>query len=150
MKYDLEKILPHNYPMILIDDIEEVNLKEEYILTNVTIREDNVFFEKELNGVSYLLGIEFMAQSIAAYTHFRNHNVTPKIGFLLGTRSYKCSVDKFENGRKYLIKAKEIFCDNELVSFECLIYNNGVECAKATINAYQPQDAQQYLNSIGV
>ena len=79
MKYDLEKILPHNYPMILIDDIEEVNIKEEYILTNVTIREDNVFFEKELNGVSYLLGIEFMAQSIAAYTHFRNHNVTPKI-----------------------------------------------------------------------
>ena len=145
MKYDLEKILPHNYPMILIDDIEEVNLKEEYILTNVTIREDNVFFEKELNGVSYLLGIEFMAQSIAAYTHFRNHNVTPKIGFLLGTRSYKCSVDKFENGRKYLIKAKEIFCDNELVSFECLIYNDNKEVASALINAFQPENAEEYI-----
>lgn len=149
MKYDLETILPHSNPMILIDGIEEVNLSDEYILTSVTIREDNIFFEKELNGVSYLLGIEFMAQSIAAYTHFRNKNVTPEIGFLLGTRSYKCSLEKFENGHKYLIKAKEIFCDDELVSFECLIYNDGAECAKATINAYQPQNATAYLNSEG-
>ncbi len=147
MKYDLEKILPHNHPMILIDDIEEINLQEDYIVANVVIKEDNVFFEKELNGVSYLLGIEFMAQTIAAYTHFKNKNVTPKIGFLLGTRSYKCSIDKFENAHKYTVKAKEIFCDDELVSFECLIYNSGVECAKATINAYQPQDATEYLNS---
>lgn len=147
MKYNLENILPHSYPMILIDDIEEVNLPEDYILASVTIREDNIFFDKTLDGVSYLLGIEFMAQTIAAYTHFRNNNFTPQIGFLLGTRSYKCSIDKFELGNKYVVKAKEIFCDNELVSFECLIYNKGVECAKATINAYQPQDAMEYLNS---
>ncbi len=146
MKYDLEKILPHNNPMILIDNIEEVNLDEEYILTSVTIREDNVFFERELDGVSYLLGIEFMAQTIAAYTHFKNNNETPQIGFLLGTRSYRCSLEKFEKDHKYIIKAKEIFCDDELVSFECLIYNEGAECAKATINAYQPKNATEYLN----
>ena len=147
MKYELEKILPHSYPMILIDEIEEVNLEEGYIFTNVTIKEDNLFFEKELNGVSYLLGIEFMAQTIAVYSHFKHNNQTPQIGFLLGTRSYKCSIPKFEHNKSYKIKAKEIFCDNELVSFECLIYNDDVECAKATVNAYQPQDATEFLKS---
>ena len=46
-----------------------------------------------------------------------------------------------------IIKAKEIFCDNELVSFECLIYNDDVVCAKATVNAYQPQNAAEFLKS---
>lgn len=147
MKYELEKILPHSYPMILIDDIEEINLKEGYIIANVTIQEDNIFFEKELDGVSYLLGIEFMAQTIAAYAHFKHNSPTPRIGFLLGTRSYKSSVQKFQKGHKYIIKAKEIFCDNELVSFECLIYNDDVVCAKATVNAYQPQNAAEFLKS---
>ena len=32
MKYDLEKILPHNHPMILIDDIKEINIDDGEIL----------------------------------------------------------------------------------------------------------------------
>ncbi len=147
MNLDLEKILPHNYPMILIDNVEEVNIEEDYVIAGVTIREDNLFYDKELDGVPYLVGIEFMAQTIACYSHFKTKSEKPKIGFLLGTRSYKCSVKKFEKGKKYLIRAQKIYCDNELVSFECLIYNDNEECAKATVNAYQPQNAEAFLNS---
>ena len=147
MNSDLEKILPHNYPMILIDNIEEINIEQGYVITSVTIKENNLFYEKELEGVSYLTGIEFMAQTIACYSHFKNKSKTPEIGFLLGTRSYKSTIDKFEKNKKYLIKAKEIYCDDELVSFECLIYNDHNECAKAAVNAYQPQNAEAFLNS---
>ena len=35
---------------------------------------------------------------------------------------------------------REVFGDNELVSFECFIYNDGIECAKAVVNAYQPDN----------
>ncbi len=144
-KYDLEKILPHNHPMILIDDIVEVNLKEQYIISKVTINEDNMFFEKELNGVSYITGIEYMAQTIGCYAYLKRGHEEAKIGFLLGTRSYKSDIDRFENGKTYYIKAKEIFGDNQLVSFECLIYNDNEECAKAMVNVYQPDDASEFL-----
>lgn len=131
--------------MILIDDVEEVNLDEGFLTASVTISAENMFFDRELNGISYLAGIEFMAQTIGCYAHFKSGRTKPKIGFLLGTRSYKCNIEKFENGKTYKIKAKEIFGDNELVSFECFIYNEGTECARAVVNAYQPQDASEFL-----
>ena len=143
--FDLEKILPHNHPMILIDDIEEINFDENYLTSRVTIREDSLFFDKELNGISYLTGIEFMAQTIGCYAFLKRGDSEPKVGFLLGTRSYKSSITKFENGKTYTIKAKEIFGDNQLVSFECFIYNDGNECARAMVNVYQTDDASEFL-----
>ena len=143
--YDLAKILPHNHPMILIDNIEEINVEEGYVSAKVTIRDDSLFFDKELNGISYITGIEFMAQTIGCYAYFKRGEGEPKIGFLLGTRSYKCNIDKFEKGETYIIKAKEIFGDNQLVSFECFIYNNNIECARPMVNVYQPENASEFL-----
>lgn len=134
-KYDLENVLPHNPPMILIDDIVEVNLEKHYVISNVKITKDKIFFDKD--GISHLAGIEFMAQTIGCYAFFKNNQKPPKIGFLLGTRLYKNNIEKFEEGKTYQIKAVEIYGDNELVSFECFIYNEDMECAKAIVNAYQ-------------
>lgn len=147
MKYDLEKILPHNHPMILIDDIVEMNIDEKNLVAEVIINEDKLFFDKTLNGVPYLTGIEFMAQTIGCYAYFRAQRTEPKLGFLLGTRSYKSNIEKFENGRTYSIKVSEIYGDSELVSFDCLIYNEDEECARAVINAYQPENAEEYLKN---
>ena len=147
MKYDLEKILPHNHPMILIDDIVEMNIDEKNLVAKVIINEDKLFFDKTLNGVPYLTGIEFMAQTIGCYAYFRAQRTEPKLGFLLGTRSYKSNIEKFENGRTYSIKVREIYGDSELVSFDCLIYNEDEECARAVINAYQPENAEEYLKN---
>lgn len=137
---DLSQILPHDTPMILIDEIQEINLEENYAKTLVKITPQKVFFDKSINGISPLTGIEFMAQTIGCYAYFKANKPEPQIGFLLGSRAYKCSLEKFENEKTYEIVAKEIFSDNELVSFECFIYNKGIECANATVNAYQPQD----------
>ena len=103
MKYNLEKVLPHKYPMILIDDILEVNLQEHYIVCSVDIKKDKIFFDKD--GVNPLVGIEFMAQTIGCYSYFKNNERTPKVGFLLGTRSYKNTLEKFEEGKTYTVKA---------------------------------------------
>lgn len=142
MKYDLEKILPHNHPMILIDDILEVNMEEKYVICSVNITKDKIFFDGK--GVSPLVGIEFMAQTVGCYAYFKNNQNTPKVGFLLGTRSYKNSLQSFEENATYTVKAKEIYGDNELVSFECFIYNDRKEeCANAIINAYMPSDVKK-------
>ncbi len=147
MEQNLEKILPHSRPMIMIDSIDEINIEEGYIISSVTINEDKIFFDKTLNGTDALLGIEFMAQTIAGCSFFKYNIDKPKIGFLLGTRSYKCSLEKFENGKTYSVKARELYCDKELVSYECFIYNEGMEVASAVINAYQPQNVDEFLKS---
>lgn len=146
---DLNNILPHDKPMILIDDILEIDMKNQFVKTSVTIHEDKIFFDKEINGISPLAGIEFMAQTIGCYAFYKAGETVPKIGFLLGTRLYENSLEKFENGKTYTITAKELYGDDELVSFECLIYNENKEVAKATVNAFQPKDAQKYIKENG-
>ena len=47
---------------------------------------------------------------------------------------------KFEEGKTYTVKAKEVYGDTDLVSFECFIYNGEEECAHAIVNAYMPAD----------
>ena len=147
MSYDLEKILPHDRPMILVDDIKEINLDEKYLIAEVKITEDKIFFDKTINGVPYLSGIEYMAQTIGCYAFYRAQRTEPKLGFLLKTRSYKSNINKFENGKTYTVKVSEIYGDSELVSFDCLIYNGEIECASAVINAYQPENAEEYLKN---
>lgn len=142
---DLNNILPHDKPMILIDDILEIDMKNQFVKTSVTIHEDKIFFDKDINGISPLAGIEFMAQTIGCYAFYKAGETVPKIGFLLGTRLYENSLEKFENGKTYTVTAKEIYGDNELVSFECLIYNENKEVARATVNAFQPQNAEEYI-----
>lgn len=147
MEYNLENILPHNHPMILIDKLEEVNMEEGYVCASTTITPDKIFFDNTLDGIDSYVGIEFMAQTLACFSYFKFNQKSPKIGFLLGTRSYKCSLEKFETGKTYLIKAKELYSDSELVSFECFIYNNGEVVANATVNAYQPDNAEEFLKT---
>ena len=89
-----------------------------------------------------------MAQTIGCYSYYKNGEKIPEIGFLLGTRLYENNLEKFENGKTYIMTAQEIYTDNELVSFECLIYNENKEVAKATVNAFQPADAKAYLKEL--
>ena len=142
---EIEKILPHDRPMILIDKVLEINLEENYVVCDVNIHEKKIFFNKDINGISPLVGIEFMAQAIGCYAFFKSGENNPKIGFLLGARSYTNFLEKFENGKTYTIKAKEMYDDGELVSFECFIYNDDKEVANALINAFQPENAEEYI-----
>ena len=147
--------LPHSAPMVLIDEVLNVDMENQIVKTSVKIHDNKIFFNKEINGISPLVGIEFMAQTIGCYAYFKAGKTIPKIGFLLGTRQYENSLEKFENGKTYVITAQEIYGDNELVSFECLIYNEGEDensenyIAKATINAFQPKDAEKYIKELG-
>lgn len=150
-----QNCLPHSAPMVLIDKVLNVDIENQIVKTSVKIHDNKIFFNKEINGISPLVGIEFMAQTIGCYAYYKAGKTIPKIGFLLGTRQYENKLEKFENGKTYIITAREIYGDNELVSFECLIYNEGEDenpenyIAKATINAFQPKDVEKYIKELG-
>ena len=144
----LATILPHKEPMILIDDIVDYSIEEKWLKSVVTVREDSLFFDKSLNGIDSVLGIEYMAQTIGCYAYFRKNLSEPKIGFLLGTRLYNNNIKYFELGKTYYILVKEVFVA-EIYSFECFIYNEEKEeVASATINVYQDEkgNIEEILN----
>ena len=136
----LETIMPHKDSMLLLDDIVDYNIDERWLKTCVTIREDNLFYDKDLKGVDTVVGIELMAQTIGCYAYFRRQLNEPQIGFLLGTRLYNNATKVFELGKTYYILVKEVFVA-EVFAFECFIYNeNNEEIASATVNVYQDID----------
>ncbi len=137
----LATILPHKEPMILIDDIVDYSIEEKWLKSCVTISEDSLFFDKELNGVDSITGIEYMAQTIGCYAYFRKKLSEPSIGFLLGTRLYNNAIKAFELGKTYYIIVREMFVA-EIYSFACYIYNDeNEEVASATINVFQDENA---------
>lgn len=127
--------------MVLIDEIKTSD--DVSIQTEVTIRPDSLFQNEEGNVPAWI-GIEYMAQSIAAYAgakHVRHHEII-KPGFLVGTRTYDAFTDYFMQGKTYLINANLLFVDEGLGSFECHINEkeSGQKCCSAKINVYEPEN----------
>lgn len=144
----VSEMLPHDYPMILIDEVLEINIDKKFVKAKVVIKDSMPFFDKTINGVSSVVGIEFMAQTIGCYSFLVSGEETPKIGFLLGTRMYNNAVDKFELGHEYFIRAEEIYNDNKICAFDCQIFNDRQdEIACATINAYLPDNIEEFINA---
>lgn len=142
----LSKILPHKTPMILIDDVVNYSIEDKWLKSVVTITEDSLFYDKDLEGIDSVVGIEYMAQTIGCYAYFRKQLTKPNVGFLLGTRLYNNAIEKFGLGKTYYILVKEVFVA-EIYSFECFIYNeDNNEVASATINVYQEDNIEGVLN----
>lgn len=150
---DLAKLLPHKPPMILIDDVVDYSLEEKWLKSVVTIKEDCLYYDSELQGVNSIIGIEYMAQTIGCYAFLKKQkefNIDkPQIGFLLGTRLYNNLLKKFDLEKSYYILVKEVFI-GEISSFECFIYNDknietADEIASATLNVYQDDNIEEKI-----
>ncbi len=138
----LETILPHKKPMILIDDVLEYSIEDGWLRSIVTINNNSQFFDKKLGGVSSIIGIEYMAQTIGCYAFLKSKCEEPQVGFLLGTRLYNNKSELFKENETLEILAQEVFSGNGIVSFDCFIYNQGEEVASATVNVYQNDDME--------
>lgn len=68
--YDLTKILPHKPPMILLDDILEMDIKNGTLTAVFKVNQQKIFYEAG-KGINTLTGIEFMAQAIGCYAYFK-------------------------------------------------------------------------------
>ena len=139
----LEKILPHKQPMILIDDVLDYSIEEGWLKSVVEISKDSIFYDSKIGGISSIVGIEFMAQTIGCYAFLKSKREEPLVGFLLGTRLYNNKLEVFKEGETFEIYVREVFSGNDIVSFDCIIYNQGDEVASATINVYQSEDIEK-------
>ncbi|MBU2871628.1 hotdog family protein [Colwellia sp. E2M01] len=144
--FTIEQLLPHRAPMILLDSLE--SFCENTATCSHLITEQSLLFDSNLQGVPSYVGIEYMAQSIAAYANANElvNNRSVQIGFLVSSRKFKCDYSVFPLGMALTINVKKLYKDESgLSAFDCEIYNNDTEIASARINVFQPENPSQFL-----
>lgn len=131
------ELLPHDPPMVLLD--RAVSYDEQSLLAEVEVRQNSMLCG--IDGVPAWVGIEYMAQAVAAHAGFRARlkGAPPEIGYLLGTRTYTCSVSNFPVGVILTVRIESLFTEMGLGAFACSIEADDIS-ASATINVYQPPD----------
>jgi predicted hotdog family 3-hydroxylacyl-ACP dehydratase len=137
----IAELMPHGGRMRLLDRILEGDA--DSLLAEVTVREDSLFFAN--GGVGGWVGIEFMAQAVAAWAgwHARLRGEAPRVGFLLGTRRYECSRPVFKPGECLRIEVlRQFSADNGLGQFDCTITIGTETVAKAALTVFEPRSGQ--------
>ena len=143
--WPLAELLPHAGDMILIDQV--LSFDEEQIHTRVTVKPGGLFNRAD-GSLPAWVGIELMAQSVAAYAgcHARQQGKAVELGFLLGTRKFECNVEHFPAGAELTIHGiRSLEDDNGMGVFECHIHGAGIH-ASARLNVFRPPKAAQYLD----
>ena len=144
---DIRTLIPHADPMVLLDRVLSVD--EDSLCAEVGIRSDSLFCGPD--GVGAWVGIEYMAQAIAAWTgyHAQLRGEPIKLGFLLGTRRYESSRPLFVLGSVLRVQVQRLFQnENGLASFECFIDGEEGRVATATVTVFQPPNVDSFLEDI--
>jgi predicted hotdog family 3-hydroxylacyl-ACP dehydratase len=142
--WPLAELLPHAGDMILIEQI--LSFDDEQIHTRLTVKPGGLFNRVD-GSLPAWVGIELMAQSVAAYAgcHARARGDAVELGFLLGTRKFECNVEHFPAGTELSIHGvRSLEDDSGMGVFECHINAPGIH-ATARLNVYRPPQAAHYL-----
>ena len=146
----IQFLVPHQSPMILIDRVVSANLEE--LVAEVCIHPQSLFFDGY--GVGAWVGIEYMAQAIAAHAGYQAQakGLPIKVGFLLGTRRFESAKPRFMQGEVLHIHVRcALQSENGLGAFECSIYNAlqpAVSLVNATITVFQPENVDDFLQGM--
>ena len=142
-RYQIADLVPHSGSMSLLTRVTAYG--EQWLEAEVEIHSDSMFVEEK--GVPAWIGVEYLAQAIAAYAGLqqRQQSKTPKLGFLLGTRRYQCNTDWFAIGQTLSIRVEcEMQAENGLHVFTCQLTGEQAT-ASANLNVYQPDDASEFV-----
>lgn len=139
-RYEIAQVLPHEGRMLLLDELLEHG--PEHVVCAVNVRDETLFCDG-VRGVPAWVGLEYMAQTVCAYSGVDEvrAGLKPSIGLLLGARRYDAQVDWFEIGMRLVIRADMVLRDeNDLVAFQCTIHAGDRLLARGDVKAYRPKD----------
>lgn len=142
----IKTLVPHAGTMSLLDSLVAVDA--ETLSAHVAIGPDTLFCAD--GAVGAWVGVEYMAQAVAAHAGYqaRRRGEPVRVGFLLGTRRYACTVPAFAAGSVLTIRVQRALQgDNGLGAYECGIEDgaSGAELASATITVFQPDNVEEFL-----
>lgn len=147
MKWPLAELLPHAGNMILLDSIESWD--EESIVALARVGADELFAGPDGSWPAWL-GIELMAQAVAAYAGLRakSSGGQVQLGFLLGTRKFDCNVAQFPADTLLRIQARRsLEDDNGMGVFECSMQAAGID-VHARLNVFRPPSVDSFIQEV--
>ncbi|SIQ36630.1 Predicted 3-hydroxylacyl-ACP dehydratase, HotDog domain [Aeromonas sp. RU39B] len=138
----IETLVPHRAPMLLLERV--VDSGEQWICCDTVVGPRQGLLLDAQGNLPGWCGIELMAQTIAAWAGLQGHarGEPARIGMLLGARKYDSQRPVFAAGERLLIEARCLLQDGGMASFECVIRQEGQECARARLSTYQPDESQ--------
>ena len=148
---DVETLLPHSGDMVLLDKILEYG--DDYAVAAVKVSAESKFYDDDINGIHCAIGMEWMAQTIAAMAGIKalQQNKPVQVGFLLGSRKYEPVKNVFKLDEEYIIRVKQLYReDNGLGAFQCSIHEQDTLIADSKLNVFAPEDASQFLKEEGI
>jgi len=127
--------------MLLLDRVIEAG--RLYAVAETTITKNSSFYCAG-QGVPAWVGIEYMAQAVAVLggvQALEDRDPVP-IGYLLGTRNYRCAVPWFEDGCVLRVHCEEEILDgNGLGAYNCQIavgsFENDDVVAQSRLTVYK-------------
>lgn len=134
----IDHFVPHRGTMSLLDRL--VAVEDDQVVAEVDLTPGSLFTQPD--GVPAWIGIEYMAQAIAAWagTRARRAGGQPAIGYLLGSRRYLATRPFFAAGQTLQVHARcELISDNGLGQFACHIRDAaGTTLAEAMVSVFEP------------
>ena len=150
MNYSIPDLIPHKEPMIFIERVESADLEKGKLVAKIDTSKNNIMYQKNIEGVASYTSLEYMAQAIGCfvgiYDKSKNPDQEPGIGFVLGSRNMKIHYPVLKEKDQNFIRIQELFCDNSIASFECIIYNQKDDViSEAIVNVYRPDNITNFM-----
>ncbi|MBL4829352.1 MAG: hotdog family protein [Aliivibrio sp.] len=133
-------LLPHDMPMALINHL--VNVTDKSVQCQVIIDSSSLFYRKESGTIPGWVGIEYMAQTIAAWSgyHALQAGRASPIGFLLGSRKYESHCPEFTDGMVLNVFGEQILENEGMAVFSCKIEHESRLLAFSQLNVFVPTE----------
>lgn len=140
----VEALIPHRHPMVLLD--RACGMQDGCFVAEVDIRPASPLGAAD--GVPAYVGIEYMAQAVAAYAGAEGLEAggQVQVGMLLGTRDYACTVPVFGLGRRLRVLVRKVLHQPGGISaLDCRILDasDGAELARAQLTVVQVDDLER-------
>lgn len=142
----VENWIPHRGAMRLLDRM--VMVDDACAVAEVDVPLDGIFTRD--GEVPVWIGIEYMAQTISAWAggRARRQGGAPRLGLLLGSRSYTAHCAGFPAGTTLRVQARcELMGDNGLGLFDCRIDLGETAMATARVSVFEPANAMEFLRN---
>ena len=140
----IEELLPHRHGMLLVERVVAWDASS----ASVSARPSPDGWYAEAGGMPSRIGIELMAQAIAAHVSLVAwaKGEPPKKGVLLGARAYRATQPYFAAGSELEVKAARAFSDESgMGAYDATIALAGSEVAKARILVFEPPDFEAFI-----
>jgi predicted hotdog family 3-hydroxylacyl-ACP dehydratase len=142
----IEELLPHRGTMALVDRVLDCTAQSVTVAARV---DANAWYADEHGAMPAWIGIELMAQAIAAHVGLiaRQSGGHARPGVLLGSRKYEALRPAFEPEAQLTIFADEVLRAAEgHGAYDCTIaLADGTVVARAVIKVFQPTDFESFI-----